>query len=494
MTCCKLFFGLPTVQVEIIGADDDLIEPSNNRHMIELVLSWAKSNLDTEKPRLDDLTEQVNILYLNPDNTLTDFKDINDERTKEEEIVKDYKCKKRQIPHQKDFVSKGHLKGNVRKFSINPENPVSPMEWSVIADCQTKDKTFLSVCIMNNDLAVLSIHCRTKTHSPADSGSETPDSPTSSTVTLDRAVSLTPLANMSVPRCGFGLKVMNGQLFACGGYDRAECLKSTELYDCKTNKWSLAADMCFPRGRFSTENVNGVIYAVGGSNGHVEQKPVECYDSENSKWFTVSQVETAKVSQALVCANGKLFCIGGCVGQRSVPDCHVFDPEKKSWSDIAPLTKGRYQIAACFHDGFIYAIGGTGTDGWVCSSVTEMYDIEADKWLPGPSLNVGRRGAGCDILNGKIYVVGGSDGSHSLKSVEVLENNSFILGPQMSIGRANVGVVAYSNRLYAVGGFSGKKFLDTFEYLDAKSEEWCSYMPVDEGNNHRTQNDEDVDI
>lgn len=81
-----------------------------------------------------------------------------------------------------------------------------------------------------------------------------------------------------------------------------------------------------------------------------------------------------------------------------------------------------------------------------------------------------------------------------MKSVEVLENNSFILGPQMSIGRANVGVVAYSNRLYAVGGFSGKKFLDTFEYLDAKSEEWCSYMPVDEGNNHRTQNDEDVDI
>ena len=49
---------------------------------------------------------QVNILYLNPDNTLTDFKDINDERTKEEEIVKDYKCKKRQVIkyNQSEFV------------------------------------------------------------------------------------------------------------------------------------------------------------------------------------------------------------------------------------------------------------------------------------------------------------------------------------------------------------------------------------------------------
>jgi hypothetical protein len=34
-----------------------------------------------------------------------------------------------------------------------------------------------------------------------------------------------------------------------------------------------------------------------------------------------------------------------------------------------------------------------------------MYDIEADKWLPGPSLNVGRRGAGCDILNGKKIIL-----------------------------------------------------------------------------------------
>lgn len=60
----------------------------------------------------------------------------------------------------------------------------------------------------------------------------------------------------------------------------------------------------------------------------------------------------------------------------------------------------------------------------------------------------------------------------------------------MSIGRANVGVVSYSDRLYAVGGFSGKKFLDTFEYLDAQSEEWCSYMPVEEWDNVKVENGE----
>ena len=47
------------------GAEDDLIEPSNSHHMIELVFSWAKENLNTEKPRFDDLTEQVCFLLPN---------------------------------------------------------------------------------------------------------------------------------------------------------------------------------------------------------------------------------------------------------------------------------------------------------------------------------------------------------------------------------------------------------------------------------------------
>lgn len=91
------------------------------------------------------------------------------------------------------------------------------------------------------------------------------------------------------------------------------------------------------------------------------------------------------------------------------------------------------------------------------------------------------------FVSGKLYVVGGSDGSHSLKSSEILENNSFTLGPPMSIGRANVSVVTLNNRLFAVGGFSGKKFLDTFEYLDSKNDEWSGYCPANSNNQARQE-------
>lgn len=84
-------------------------------------------------------------------------------------------------------------------------------------------------------------------------------------------------------------------------------------------------------------------------------------------------------------------------------------------------------------------------------------------------------------FSGKIYVVGGSDGAQSLRSVEIYdpETRTWMIGPSLNKPRANVGVAVCRNRLMAVGGFSGKKFLDCLEYLDTVGNEWCGYLPVD---------------
>lgn len=59
---------------------------------------------------------------------------------------------------------------------------------------------------------------------------------------------------------------------------------------------------------------------------------------------------------------------------------------------------------------------------------------------------------------GKLYVVGGSDGTHSLATTEIFDWNEQVWtpGPVMTTPRANVGVAVIGKRLYAVGGFSGK--------------------------------------
>lgn len=69
-----------------------------------------------------------------------------------------------------------------------------------------------------------------------------------------------------------------------------------------------------------------------------------------------------------------------------------------------------------------------------------------------------RRGCGVTVFGNKLYVVGGSDGSHSLNSTEYFdaESQTWVVGPSMTTPRANVEVAVVGDRLYAVGGFSGK--------------------------------------
>lgn len=42
--------------------------------------------------------------------------------------------------------------------------------------------------------------------------------------------------------------------------------------------------------------------------------------------------------------------------------------------------------------------------------------------------------------------------------------------------RANVSATVVGDKIWAVGGFSGKVFLNTTEYLDAKRDEWTTYI------------------
>ena len=94
------------------------------------------------------------------------------------------------------------------------------------------------------------------------------------------------------------------------------------------------------------------------------------------------------------------------------------------------------------------------------------------------------------LSTGRLYVIGGSDGTRSLESTEVLdpEDGVWNFGPPMTASRANVGASFLGGRLFAVGGFSGKHFLDTMEYLESASGGWSCYTPVNKTHLPSTSN------
>lgn len=107
----------------------------------------------------------------------------------------------------------------------------------------------------------------------------------------------------------------------------------------------------------------------------------------------------------------------------------------------------------------IYAIGGTG-QRMEPRMVVEAYDVEADTWITGfaqPPRPVAF--AGCAALEGKIYIIGGSDGRTQSRRVDRLDpaaNQWDTVAPLPWVVEA-LGACTLGRHIYAVGGYSNQE-------------------------------------
>jgi kelch-like protein 10 len=62
-------------------------------------------------------------------------------------------------------------------------------------------------------------------------------------------------------------------------------MRSGEKYNPETNTWTEIADMHSRRYNFATEVIDGMIFAIGGFNGVTAISSVEYFDDRKNKWF-----------------------------------------------------------------------------------------------------------------------------------------------------------------------------------------------------------------
>jgi len=144
------------------------------------------------------------------------------------------------------------------------------------------------------------------------------------------------------------------------------------------------------------------------------------------------------------------------------------------WQETHPLTTARAGAAVVNEGNHIYVIGGIDGSHFLRSvEQTQLKDNGSiETWSRSEPLNVARGFFAAAVHNGFIYAVGGGNGpsGHNLlRSVErakLLANGQ--LGPwqtspsNMNIPRRCTKVVIFNNRIYAFGGFGGT-LLDTIE-------------------------------
>lgn len=482
------FLQLPCILIEVLYQTKQEMSMVTEASLCRLVLDWIRRQMMEEGISVSNLMERSHMLYLALDNSLQDCSDLPPGQESESDLVQDYKRLVLKCPNNKKHRKGLKTPGRPRVILYNRdigervEDVSQDCDWSLIGSAKVGDHTFISLVTLNGNLSRLSIQLRLNiptTPSPIN----TPET-ISATVAKEEEQSgsqkpelFCEVATMSGPKCGLGVAELEGKLLVCGGYDRAECLRSVESYCPDTNSWTQESNMGEARGRVQIAVINGTVYAVGGCNGTTELDSVECLSKIDNKWKKMCKLPLARSNAGVSALNDKIYCVGGWNGQSGIRQCDVLKPEENKWFSIAPLNTGRYQAGVASYRGKLWVAGGS--DAWNCLGSVETYDPQCEQWTFAPSLLTPRRGCGLAEFNGKLYAVGGSDGTHSLNSTECYDeaNKCWVAGPNLTSPRSNVSVAVVQDRLYAIGGFSGKTFLNTIEYLDGTSNEWTTFVP-----------------
>ncbi|KAG7301128.1 hypothetical protein JYU34_015545 [Plutella xylostella] len=286
-------------------------------------------------------------------------------------------------------------------------------------------------------------------------------------------------AALARPRCALGGATLGGKLLVLGGYDRAQALRSVEVYDPASNTWAAGPELSVARARCPAARLGGAVYALGGSDGLAELDSVDVLAEGGRRWEAAPRMPGARSHAAAAAheAGGALYCVGGWAA--GVPLRAVCRLRGGRWEPAPALRTGRSQLAAAAWRGALWALGGC--DAWHCLASTELLPLDRDdaEWIEGPALPTARRSVGGAVCWGALVSAGGSDGACSLRRTDWLPPPpaaaaAWLPGPPLREPRAAPALLALDEVLYAVGGFSGQHFLSSVECLYELAGEWTA--------------------
>ncbi len=159
---------------------------------------------------------------------------------------------------------------------------------------------------------------------------------------------------------------------------------TVEAYDPVANTWTTKATMPTPRWGSTVSVVNGLIYAIGGWGGWPELSVVEVYDPVSNTWSTtvpstaatiaagtagalLAPMPTARDDFGFSVVNGVIYAIGGDINgfndYARTPCCttivEAYDPVQNNWTTKTSMPTIRDDFDASVVDGVIYAIAGS---------------------------------------------------------------------------------------------------------------------------------------
>jgi hypothetical protein len=282
--------------------------------------------------------------------------------------------------------------------------------------------------------------------------------------------------SMSTPRVGH-----TATLLADGRVLIAGASGSAELYDPKTGSFRATGSM--RSGRFSHTSLaeftatllpDGRVLVVGGTY----DRSAELYDPKTETFSLTGSMKDARLNgeTATLLSDGRVLIVGGGASGVYASDigdlAEVYDPSTGSFSATGSMSTRRgHQTATMLADGRVLVVGGS--DGSTYLNSAELYDPKNGTFSPTGSMADGRIYHTATMLaEGRVVIIGGLGiTGQPLVSAELYDpkTGSFGRTGSMSEPRQDYALSLLSDGRVLVAGGWGSGYLASAEVYDPKT-------------------------
>ena len=264
---------------------------------------------------------------------------------------------------------------------------------------------------------------------------------------------------------------------------------SIPLVRAAEDSWTTLEPMPTPGAWIGAAVVNGKIYAIGGNGGYGSSSVYE-YNPITDTWTTKTSMPTPRINFGTAVIENKIYIIGGDrgnydVGITTTAINEVYDPATDTWEVKTSMPTRRMAVSANVVDGKIYVIGGgekSPITNLTPTAVNEIYDPETDKWttlepIPNP-VNYHTSA----VVDNKIYIMGGAV-NVNLNQIYDVETDTWSSGAPLPTGvdSGATGVITETNaskRIYVIGGKQGIEAVNLNQVYDPETNTWTSGKPM----------------
>ena len=233
-------------------------------------------------------------------------------------------------------------------------------------------------------------------------------------------------------------------------------------------------NMNFQRGLISTSSNSNSLFVCHGFSPTVSfTTEIEKYDIINQQWTVFSNSTIGKRYASSEVVGNNLYIFNGITSTSYNEKLEKVDLQT---GNITFLTDNPYPVRSagnCVWNNNIYFFGGKNSSGY--SNKLVKYNVALDQWTLLADMQVGRETRG-EVVDGKIYVIGGYNGSVSSRiDAYNIQTNTWEHLLNMPVGISAHSTAVYDRKIWIIGDYTnqtqiGYYDIDLNEYVSCISQ------------------------